>query len=432
MAVQFVVQGSEPHVMKIFLSAGEPSGDLHAANLIRSLRKYFPNAEFEGFGGDKMAQAGARLHYKLANLAVMWFLSVLLNAFTFIWLIFKADRHFRDERPDAVVLVDYPGFNWWIARCAKGRGIPVFYFVPPQIWAWAGWRVSKVRRFVDQVLCSLPFEPAWYHARGVSQAIYIGHPYFDELAERSLETKFLAEQRARSGDLVVLLPGSRNLEILRNLPDMVAAARKLAHKRSGVRFAIACLHERHQTMAQEIITDSIRREGPIPGAGIDVHAGRTAELIRLGQVAWAVSGSVSLELMYEALPTVVVYKVKRVDLWIARPFIKTRYISLVNLLADHEVFPEYLTSADVSLQMTDWARKWLDDPAARARAVESLAELRNKVARPGASDRAAEQIARWLSGAATGSHLNRQRQPGTIGSPAGSVSSARCSSFIRR
>lgn len=418
--------------MRIFLSAGEPSGDLHAANLIRSLRKYFPNAEFEGFGGDRMAQAGASLHYKLANLAVMWFLNVLLNAFTFIRLIFMADRHFRDERPDAVVLVDYPGFNWWIARCAKGRGIPVFYFVPPQIWAWAGWRVSKVRRHVDLVLCSLPFEPAWYHARGVSQAIYIGHPYFDELVERSLETRFLAEQRVRSGDLIVLLPGSRNLEVLRNLPDMVEAARTLAQKRPGIRFAVACLHERHQAMAEQIITDSIHRKGPIPGAGIDVHAGRTAELIRLGQVAWAVSGSVSLELMYEALPTVVVYKVKRVDLWIARPFIKARYISLVNLLADREVFPEYLTSADVSPQLTDWAIKWLDDPAARARAVESLAELRGQVARPGASDRAAEQIALWLNRTPTGSRSSRERQPGTIGSPAGSVSSAKFSSFIRR
>ncbi len=152
--------------MRIFISAGEPSGDLHAANLIGSLRRQYPDARFEGFGGERMTAAGAHLLYPLANLAVMWFLQVFLNIVTFIRLVFMADRHFRDHKPDAVVLVDYPGLHWWIAARAKARGIPVFYFVPPQIWAWAGWRVKKVRRSIDLVLCSLPFEPPWYHARG--------------------------------------------------------------------------------------------------------------------------------------------------------------------------------------------------------------------------------------------------------------------------
>ncbi len=152
--------------MRIFISAGEPSGDLHAANLIHSLRRHFPDAQFVGYGGTKMEQAGASLLYPLVNLAVMWFLNVFLNLFTFIRLVFMADRYFRDNRPDAVVLVDYPGLHWWIASRAKARGIPVFYFVPPQIWAWGGWRVRKVRESIDQVLCSLPFEPAWYHAAG--------------------------------------------------------------------------------------------------------------------------------------------------------------------------------------------------------------------------------------------------------------------------
>src|SRR5262245_13199117 len=128
--------------MRIFLSAGEPSGDLHAANLIGALRKRWPDAEFVGYGGPRMAQAGMRLQFSLVDMAVMWFLRVLLNLRTFIRLIDDADRYFRDERPDGVVLVDYPGLNWWLARKAKERGIPVFYYVPPQIWAWAGWRVK--------------------------------------------------------------------------------------------------------------------------------------------------------------------------------------------------------------------------------------------------------------------------------------------------
>ena len=111
----------------------------------------------------------------------MWFLNVFLNILTFVRLIIRADRYFRDQKPDAVILIDYPGLHWWIARRAKARGVPVFYYVPPQLWAWAGWRVKKVRRFVDLVLCSLPFEPDWYRARGVAQVDYVGHPYFDEL-----------------------------------------------------------------------------------------------------------------------------------------------------------------------------------------------------------------------------------------------------------
>ena len=250
--------------MRIFISAGEPSGDLHAANLIRSLRVRFPDARFEGFGGEKMAAAGANLLYPLVNLAVMWFLNVFFNLVTFVRLIFMADRHFREERPDAVVLIDYPGLHWWIARRAKARGIPVFYFVPPQLWAWAGWRVSKVRKFVDQVLCSLPFEPAWYHARGVSAAVHVGHPYFDELADRPLDETFVAEQSTRGESMVAILPGSRTQEVTRNLPEMVRAATKLARKSRDVRFAVACLNDRHKALAERIIAKTMDQEARCP------------------------------------------------------------------------------------------------------------------------------------------------------------------------
>ena len=150
--------------MRIFISAGEPSGDLHGANLIQALRDDVPDAEFVGYGGPKMREAGAALLYPLVNLAVMWFLNVFLNIITFIRLILRADRYFRDRKPDAVILIDYPGLHWWIAKRARARGVPVFYYVPPQLWAWAGWRVKKIQRTVDLVLCSLPFEPDWYRA----------------------------------------------------------------------------------------------------------------------------------------------------------------------------------------------------------------------------------------------------------------------------
>jgi lipid-A-disaccharide synthase len=145
-----------------------------------------PDLECVGFGGDKMEAAGCKLLYPLCQLSVMWFLRVLANLHVFMNVLSQADRYFRHHRPDAVILIDYPGLHWWIARRAHYHGIPVFYFVPPQIWAWASWRVKNMQRWVDHVLCTLPFEKTWYEERGVP-AHYIGHPYFDELGQQRLD-----------------------------------------------------------------------------------------------------------------------------------------------------------------------------------------------------------------------------------------------------
>ncbi|QEH37580.1 Glycosyl transferase [Aquisphaera giovannonii] len=420
--------------MKFFVSAGEPSGDLHAANLIHALRERLPGATFLGYGGPRMAAEGAELIYPLVNLAVMWFLQVFANIATFVWLIFRADRCFREECPDAVILVDYPGLHWWIARRAKARGIPVFYYVPPQLWAWAGWRVKKVRKFVDMVLCSLPFEPDWYRERGVANAEYVGHPYFDELDERELDGTFLRDWgvEARGGPLVAILPGSRTQELKRNLPIMLRAAALLAADHPTARFAVAALHDRHKALVEQIIRQAVAdpEEPELPA--IEVHAGRTPELIRLADVAWSVSGSVSLELMMEALPTVILYKLNAIDLFIARPFIKAKFITLVNLLADAELMPEYLTTRDVSVELAAHARTWLDDPIAMARATANLAALRLEAARPGASRRAAGRIADWMEshwgvpaphGAAYhGPHASREGKGAEAAPPPGSAS----------
>src|SRR5207237_5529019 len=148
----------------------------------------------------------------LCRLAVMWFLRVLANSPVFLDLLSRADRYFRHQRPDAVVLIDYPGFHWWLARRAHFHGIPVFYFVPPQLWGWAGWRVDKMRRWVDHVLCTLPFEEPWYRERGVD-AQYVGHPFFDELPRQQLDGDFLRIQREQLQTIVGILPGSRTQEL---------------------------------------------------------------------------------------------------------------------------------------------------------------------------------------------------------------------------
>ncbi len=377
--------------MRIFISTGEPSGDLHAANLVEALRDRLPaGTEFVGFGGPHLARTGARILYPLTELAVMWFGRVLINFHRFLALASVADRAFAHERPDAVVLIDYPGFHWWVARRAKARGIPVVYYVPPQIWAWAGWRVKKMRRYVDHVLCSLPFEPAWYHARGVPGAAFVGHPYFDELAERRLDDGFLAAERAKSAGrpVVALLPGSRSQELSRNFPMMLRAAAAVHRDRPDARFVVACLRDHQAARARELV-----RAGGFEGLPLEVFAGRTPELIRLADAAWAVSGSVGLELMVEALPTVVVYRTGPLDMWIARWFIKSKYISLVNLLADAEVMPEHLGPADVSGPMAEQMLTWLNKLAERDRAAARLADLRDRAAATGASARAADRIA---------------------------------------
>lgn len=180
--------------MHLFISAGEPSGDLHGANLIRSLADRHPDLRVSGLGGDRMRAAGADLVFPLADMAAMWIGRVVRNLPTYFQVLRRTDLLIRTARPDAVVLIDCPGFNWHVAKVAHRAGVPVYYFVPPQLWAWAGWRVSKMRRWVRTVMTALPFEEGWYRDRGVPTH-YIGHPYFDEIAEQTLDREFVAAQR---------------------------------------------------------------------------------------------------------------------------------------------------------------------------------------------------------------------------------------------
>ncbi len=401
---------------RIFISTGEPSGDLHAANLARELQARRPDVELIGFGGPRLQNAGVRLLYPLVELAVMWFGRAMLNLHKFLNLASRADRLFHHDRPDAVVLIDYPGFHFWLAWRARVRKIPVIWFVPPQLWAWAGWRVKKVKRDVSHLLCSLPFEPDWYRQRGMpaERCEFVGHPYFDELAERTLDESFVDAERSKPGTRILLLPGSRTQEVQKNLPTMLDAAVAMASsskdRAEPDRFLIACLHERHRRMVAEIIASKAEWRG-LP---LELHAGRTPELIRLAQIAWSVSGSVGLELLNESVPTVVLYKIRPLDLLIARQFIKVPYISLVNLLADDEVMPEYLTAEDVSSQLAQWAQTWRDDPDRYAAARRRLIELRERVAFSGASAIAAQRILEIVGKARSEAEPNPDRDHGSV------------------
>jgi lipid-A-disaccharide synthase len=376
--------------MKIFVSAGEPSGDIHGANLIRALRERRPDLEIVGFGGDRMRGAGATLLYPLVELAVMLIARVLGHIVTFLQLLSRADRYFRHHRPDAVILIDFPGFHWWIARRARFHGIPVFYYVPPQLWAWAGWRVEKMRRFVDHVLCTLPFEKTWYAERGID-ATYVGHPFFDELPKQKLDVAFLAEQRSRGGDIVTLLPGSRHQEVTKNVSTLIRSAQALLRSRPNCRFLVACFKQQHRAMVDEYLRQH-------PGLPIETHVGRTPEIMELAKACVAVSGSVSLELLYRGVPTAIVYRLNSFDLFVGRCVMRVPYMCLVNLIAGREIYPEFLTDRCEAEAIAGHLRRWLDDTDAYADIRRQLAELRHQVAESGASERTADYVLNTLDG----------------------------------
>jgi lipid-A-disaccharide synthase len=388
--------------MKIFFSVGEPSGDLHGANLIREMSQRDPTIQFVGFGGPRMDRAGCELLFDLTSLAVMWIARVLWNIRTFFKLLKQADEYFEQHKPDAVVLIDYPGFNWWVARKAKKHGIPVFYYGVPQMWAWAGWRIKKMRRLVDHALCKLPFEEKWYNDRGC-KATFVGHPYYDEMETQQLDVDFVNEQE-QGERLVTILPGSTTQEFVNNIDWLIETAEKVYRDCPDTKFAIASFNEKQAALAQEALEG---KELPI-----NVFVGRTPELIKAAHCCMACSGSVSLELLHHRKPTVILYRVSRLFYYVASNFVATvKYITLVNLLADDDPFtskpvvydpkapgadqvpfPEYPTWENKSDQLATHLVQWLTDEDEYARRVALLTDLKQRFGASGASRRAAQYI----------------------------------------
>lgn len=399
------MQGERMH---IFFSVGEPSGDLHGANLIAELQRRNPTVRCSGFGGPRMQAAGCNLLTDMTQLAIMWFAAVLIHIRRFLSLLRDADRFFANEKPDAVILIDYPGFNWWVARRARKHNIPVFYYGTPQMWAWAGWRVRKLKRLVDHVLCKLPFEVDWFRERGC-EAHYVGHPYFDELCDRTLDSDFLEGQRQAAGPLITILPGSRSQEVTGNLPHFLKAAQYIYRQRPHTRFAIASYNEEQAVLAQEIL----QKQGST--LQIEIYSERTPELIEAAVCCMACSGSVSLELLYHKRPAVVLYHISRLAYFVQNKVRTVRYITLANLLAEDQIFcrpgecqryepyarrelpfPEFITYDDAADEIAEPVLKWLTDPDKYATDCEHLSTLRSLYAQSGASKRAAEYVLNQL------------------------------------
>ena len=391
--------------MRLFFSAGEPSGDQHSARLIRELQSRHPEFQAEGFGGPNMRDAGCQLHFELTELAVMGFLRVVPLLAKFRRLVKQAEAYFDTNPPDAVVLVDFPGFNWWIARAAKTRGIPVFYYLPPQLWGWAGWRVKRVRKWVDHVLCALPFEYDWYKARGVN-ATWVGHPFFDQVAERRVDTEAIAEMRGTAKQTVVtLLPGSRNHEIEKNWPVMLEVVRRVQSVVSNIRWVVGSYRERQMQRCQELQA--------MAGLPTPLHyfVNQTPEAIEAGDCCYMVSGSISLELLGRRKPGMVIYRVPTIGRFFSKFLMKCRFITLPNLIADDEVMPEFISNGDPEndiQKMTATLLDWLQNPQSLAQRRAVMSDLADKATDTGATRRAADFLMNMLVGRAAGNKPARK------------------------
>lgn len=379
--------------MKVFFCVGEPSGDQHAAHVIEHLKQKNANLEFVGYGGPEMRKAGCEILFPLTKYAVMGLFRVLPLLWTFIKAGFAAKRYFRESKPDLVVLVDFPGFNAWIAYFARKAGIRVVYFLPPQLWAWGPWRVKRIQRNVDLVLSGLSFETEWYRQHGVD-AQFVGHPIFDELSAKDLDVDFIQEFQDKSLRRVAVLPGSRNMEISLNWPVMLRAMDDLYFKLPDCRFIVANYKPHHVEYCLNHIGDEFRH---LP---IEFHTGKTSEIIAGTDCCFMVSGSVSLEVLARAKPAVVLYRGGWSMYVMAKLLLTCRFMSLPNLMRDREIMPEFpcVTISDsTTLAISEVLYNWLTDEEVYDRVVAEMSNLRDEVGQLGTLERVSTALLEQIS-----------------------------------
>lgn len=365
--------------MKYYLVAGEASGDLHASNLMKSIAQRDKSALFRCFGGDMMQAAGGQLVRHYRELAYMGFWPVLTHLGT---ILGGADLCFKDIcdwKPDAVILVDYPGFNLSIAKKVHKLGIPVYYYISPKIWAWKSWRIKKIRRYVDELFSILPFEVDYFRRHNYNVR-YVGNPTVDEIEayKSDKNRKPVLEDDGRR--IVAILAGSRRQEISRNLPVMLEAINDI----DCIRPVLACAPGIEPSFYDSIIKD----------AEIERVYGNTFGVLESAYAALVTSGTAALETALFDVPQVVCYKVP-VD-WAARIFknlfIKVRYVSLVNLVSFSEVVPELLGADMNPGDLKDHLMPLLSDTTERRMQLDGYTQMKMLLGPSGAPDRAAEQI----------------------------------------
>jgi lipid-A-disaccharide synthase len=370
--------------LKYFLVAGEASGDLHASNLMKSLKKIDREADFRFFGGDLMQSAGGQMlkHYK--DMAYMGFVPVLLHLQTIFDNLDLCKREIETFAPDRVILVDYPGFNLKIARFVKEKlQIPVCYYISPKIWAWKENRIHAIRKYVDRMLCIFPFEPEYYRKHNY-QVEYVGNPTVDAIAGNAFSTEtfdeFTGRNQLAEKPIIALLAGSRKQEIKDNLPFMLEAAAAYGDYQPVI------------AGAPGIDPGFYRLFMAKHAAGIVFDS--TYRLLRQAGAALVTSGTATLETALFGVPQAVCYKtpLKYLAGFIWRHFFKVRYISLVNLIAGKPVVKELFNENFSMKNIREELNRLLNDEPYIRLLQSGYREVGDRLGKPGASDRAAEII----------------------------------------
>ena len=311
---------------KLFIIAGEPSGDLHASNLVREIRKRDAEIEIKGWGGDLMENQGVEIKNHIRNLSFMGFLEVFMNLRQILTNFQLCKRQLLEFNPDVVLMIDYPGFNLRMAEWAKKNGIPVSYYISPQIWAWKASRIKTIKATIDRMYCILPFEKEYYARFGV-EAQYMGHPLMDEI--QSFENKNTPIKFREEKPLIAILPGSREQEINRKLAIMLKAA--VSFKEYDI--IVACAPNMDIQFFQNYKKEFSQ---------VRFVFGQTYELLKESDFAIVTSGTATLETALFRVPQVVCYKSSFLSYMIARSVIKIKFISLVNLIMNEKIVTELI------------------------------------------------------------------------------------------
>jgi lipid-A-disaccharide synthase len=377
---------------RVLLVAGEASGDLHGADLVRALRVSLPDLEVFGLGGERLREAGMRTVADASDVATVG-LTQAGGRLRILWRTYRAlARRLREDPPDLCVLIDFPEFNLRLARLAKRAGVPVLYYIGPQVWAWRRGRVRKIARRVDRLAVVFPFEPALYAAR-VPSVEFVGHPLLDRVrVTRGREETLRAHGLDPARRTVLLLPGSRPSEIDYLLPQLLGAVRRIG-RAGNVQFPLALAH----TLSAAEVQRRVR------AADVDVDVtvleDDTYNLIAASDLALVSSGTATLECALLERPMVIVYRLGPLSYGLGRLLVRgVRYIGMPNIVADREVVPELLQSQATGPRIADAAQAILADPVRYARMVEDLREVRRRLGRGGAAGRAAAIALEMLGG----------------------------------
>lgn len=370
---------------RILISAGEASGDLYAGAVTRGIKQLNPEAEVFGMGGDCLREAGGEVLFDIKDHSLMGFVEVL-KKLPDVWKLRNAFIDLMEKRkPDVLLTIDYPGFNMRLAKLAKERGINVVYFIAPQVWAWRPGRAADVAKVTDKIACIFPFECDFYKSYGANIE-FIGHPLVDTV-KPSLSRKEAEELAGkRTGHpLILLMPGSREMEIQRLLPVMLGAAKILKQKRPELDFAIP----RAATIAKDILEDSVRQAG----LNIRLIEGHNYDVMSVADLAIVTSGTVTLEAAMCGLGCEILYKSSPVSFWIAKRVVKIPNIGLPNIVAGRQIEPELLQDDCTPDKIASTALELLE-PERFAQLQRDLMEVKDKLGEPGAVKRVAELVLR--------------------------------------